>query len=183
MQLSHLSGPIASSGARVSGAAALRAAVILLALLPPASHAETLAGRVVSIVDGDTLTLADTRNFPHTIRLLGIDAPELAQDYGQAARTTLSALAANQDAAADCRLIDQQLRTLCVVTIGGVDVGLEQIRRGSAWWYPPHNAPLSAKERADYEQAEFMAKIHRLGLWNSKNPTPPRDWRHGRPDE
>lgn len=176
MQHSHLAGPIASAGT-------LRALLIFLALLPPASDAETLAGRVVNIVDGDTLMLADAGNFVHSIRLLGIDAPELAQDYGQAARTTLSAVAAHQHAAADCRLLDQQRRRLCVVTIGSVDVGLEQIRRGSAWWYPLPGAPLSAKEGADYEQAEFIAKIHRAGLWNSKNPMPPRDWRHGRPDE
>ena len=30
----------------------------------------------------------------------------------------------------------------------------------------------TASERSDDEQAEFNAKIHRVGLWNSKNPLP-----------
>lgn len=154
-----------------------------LALLPLISCAETIIGQVIGISDGDTLILADASRASQTIRLLAIDAPELTQDFGQQARTALSALVANQQATADCRTLDQRLRKLCVVSVAGRDIGLEQIRSGMAWWNKEHNAQQSAKERADYEQAEFMAKIHRSGLWNSKNPTPPWDWRHGRPDE
>jgi hypothetical protein len=36
----------------------------------------TLAGRVVAIADGDNLTVSDTSNRQHKIRLAGIDAPE-----------------------------------------------------------------------------------------------------------
>ena len=36
--------------------------------------AETLSGRVVAIADGDTLTIVDTSNQQHRIRLSGIDA-------------------------------------------------------------------------------------------------------------
>ena len=168
--------------APISGRSLLLA--VFLALLPAsAAHAETINGQVVSVSDGDTLTLADPSKQVQAIRLLGIDAPELTQDFGQKARAALSALAFNQQVTADCRTMDQRLHKLCVVSIGGQDVGLEQIRAGMAWWDKQYSAQQSAKERADYEQAEFMAKIHRSGLWNSKNPTPPWDWRHGRPDE
>lgn len=154
-----------------------------LTLLPLISCAETIVGQIIGISDGDTLILADASRASQTIRLLAIDAPELAQDFGQQARTALSAQVANQQATADCRTLDQRLHKLCVVSVAGRDVGLEQIRSGMAWWNKEHNAQQSAKERADYAQAEFMAKIHRYGLWNSKNPTPPWDWRRGRPDE
>ena len=157
---------------------------ISFALLPLTTlHAEIINGQVVSISDGDTLTLAEASRQNQTIRLLAIDAPELTQDFGSRAKTTLSSIVFNQQITADCRTMDQRLHKLCVVYIGGKDIGLEQIRTGMAWWNKEHNAQQSAKERADYEQAEFMAKIHRSGLWNSKNPMPPWDWRHGRPDE
>lgn len=183
MQFSDISVLITYPNAVIKRAATMRTLVILLSLLPFAAHAESMIGRVVNIVDGDTLTLADASNQLHRIRLLGIDAPELTQDFGQRTRTALSALAFNQQATADCRTMDQRLHKLCVVSVGGQDVGLEQIRAGMAWWDKQYNAQQSANERADYEQAEFMAKIHRTGLWNSKNPTPPWEWRHGRPDE
>jgi endonuclease YncB( thermonuclease family) len=164
-----------------STARLLRIAILLVQLLTTTAQAEILSGLIVSIADGDTLMLADTSKQVQTIRLLGIDAPEITQDFGRKAKTALSALAFNQQAIADCK-IENRIK-LCVVVVGAHDIGLEQIRNGMAWWYKQHSAQQSAKERADYEQAEFTAKIHRLGLWNSKNPAPPWDWRHGRPDE
>ncbi len=161
----------------------MRRLFIFLLLLAAAAHAEIISGRVVSISDGDTLTIAEATKQSHTIRLLGIDAPEITQDFGQKARTTLSAFALNQHATAKCKQVERSRGKQCVVVVGGSDVGLEQLRAGMAWWYRQHNAQQSAKERTDYEQAEFMAKIRRFGLWNSKNPMPPWDWRRGRPEE
>ena len=38
--------------------------------------AKEIAGRVVAIADGDTLTVLDSANTQHRIRLQGIDAPD-----------------------------------------------------------------------------------------------------------
>ena len=142
-----------------------------------AVHADTVTGRVVEIIDGDTLTLLDATNHQHKIRLAGIDSPEKGQSFGEKARSNLGALASGNTASADCRRRDKYQQEICVVTIDGKDIGLEQVRAGMAWWYRQYISEQSVKERADYEQAEFNAKIRRLGLWNSKNPTPPWDWR------
>jgi endonuclease YncB( thermonuclease family) len=136
-----------------------------------------LSGRIISIEDGDTLTLLEANGLPHKIRLLGTDAPEQNQEFGPKARTNLSAMAFEQTARADCRGHDRALRALCVVRVGTQDLGLEQIRAGGAWWYREEAKAQSAGERADYAQAEFLAKIHRYGLWHSTNPTPPWAWR------
>lgn len=143
----------------------------------PALQAETIGGRVVNVDDGDTLTLLDGANRPHTIQLLGIDAPELRQDFGQHARTSLSALAFNQMARADCRMYGSQGQSICIVHVEGKDVGLEQLRLGMAWRGRQDAQAQRAEERADYEQAEFRAKLQRLGLWRGKNPLPPWTWR------
>lgn len=139
-----------------------------------ATHAETIDGRVYGIVDGDTLIVLNGANRQRKVRLIGIDAPALTQDFGQNARTALSALAANQPVTADCRADSADL---CRARIGGRDVGLELVRTGMAWWNPQHTSLQSPEERADYQQAEFNAKIRRFGLWNSKNPVPPWQWR------
>ncbi len=161
----------------------LRFVLIVMALLSLSAHAVTLTGRVVSIADGDTLTLLDVENQQHTIRLSGIDAPETAQDFGQQAKTSLSAMAFSQPARAECRKPDRYQQEICVVFVDSKDVGLEQIRNGMAWWYQKYSKDQTQQERADYAQAEFKAKIYRNGLWNSKNPTPPWKWRRGRADE
>ena len=62
--------------------------VVCLSLLPLAL-ADTLAGRVVRIADGDTFTVLDAGNDQHKIRLAGIDAPEKGQPYGTVSKDHL----------------------------------------------------------------------------------------------
>jgi len=157
----------------------LRLLALALASTLAAAHAETISGEVVAIAEGDLLTLVDGARRTHEIRLAAIDSPGKTQDFGSQARLSLSALALNQQASADCRRIDRQRRAVCVVVVGGRDLGLEQIRSGLAWWYRDGTAAQTASERAAYEGAEFFARIYRAGLWNSKNPTPPWNWPDG----
>lgn len=158
------------------------AVLAVCGLLFSPAHAATIAGRVISIADGDTLTLLDAQNREHPISLAGIDAPELAQAFGQQAKSSLAALALDRQATANCNQPGSP-REICIVSVGGKDIGLEQIRLGMAWWYGQNAAGLTVQTQTGYRQAEFNAKIHRLGLWNSTNPTPPWVWRHGRLDE
>ena len=157
--------------------------LIFLALLSITARADTLEGRVTGISDGDTLVLSDRALQQHTIHLFGTDAPELTQDFGQKARTSLSALALNQTATARCSERDRYGHELCVVFVRGKDIGLEQIRTGMAWWNQGHVLRQTTQDRSAYQHAEFNAKIRRMGLWNSKNPTPPWNWQHGRLEE
>ncbi len=56
--------------------------VVALAALPFPGLADTLAGRVVGVHDGDTITVLEAGKTQHKIRLAGIDAPELKQAFG-----------------------------------------------------------------------------------------------------
>lgn len=141
--------------------------------------ADTVTGRVIAITDGDTLVVLDRDNRQHKIRLSGIDAPEKAQNFGQKSKTSLSALVYAQMANADCRKPDRYGRKVCVVSVSGKDVGLEQVAVGMAWWYRKYAKEQTPEERSTYEHAESNAKIHRLGLWADKSPIPPWRWRHG----
>ena len=152
--------------------------LLFLMLISAHAPAETLTGRIVGVSDGDTLTLLDAKQVPHKIRVSGIDAPEKKQPFGEKAKASLSALAYNRTADADCRKIDRYRRNVCVIFVGGKDVGLEQIKAGMAWWYRQYAKEQTQRERLDYEHAESQARRHHDGFWSGPNPTPPWEWRH-----
>ena len=152
--------------------------LLFLLLISARAPAEALTGRIVGVSDGDTLTLLDAKQVPHKIRVAGIDAPEKKQPFGEKAKSSLSALAYNRMAEVDCRKIDRYRRKVCVVFVGGKDVGLEQIKAGMAWWYRQYAKEQTPQERIDYEHAESQAKRHRYGFWSDPNPIPPWEWRH-----
>ena len=152
--------------------------LLFLLLISVRAPAATLTGRVVGVSDGDTLTLLDAKQVPHKIRIVGIDAPEKKQSFGEKAKSSLSALAYNRTAEADCRKTDRYRRQVCVVFVGGKDVGLEQIKTGMAWWYRQYAKEQTQRERLDSEHAESLANRNRYGLWSGPNPTPPWEWRH-----
>src|SRR5690606_1096801 len=78
----------------------------------------TLHGRVVSVHDGDTITVLDAKQFQHRIRFNGIDAPELGQPFSQRARQHLADLVADQDVTVDWTEMDRYGRILGTVTVG-----------------------------------------------------------------
>jgi micrococcal nuclease len=137
------------------------------------SHAAAaeLKGRVVSVADGDSLTLrVDGRDI--RVRLDGIDAPDPGQPYARSARRSLVELCRGKDASVTERGKDDEGRILASVRCGEVDANAEQVRRGLAWVhlrYVPLGSPL-------YE-AETNARLQGVGLWRGKEPVPPWEWR------
>jgi endonuclease YncB( thermonuclease family) len=141
------------------------------------AQAELLKGIVVGISDGDTITLLDHNRQQHKIRLSGIDAPESRQAFGQKSKAHLSGLIFNREVSAECGKTDKYRREVCNIRVDGVDVNLEQVNAGMAWWYRQYAKEQSSQDREDYEVAENFAKMRRLGLWADKNPEPPWEWR------
>lgn len=149
---------------------------IALMLLTTATNAGTLTGHVVGITDGDTLTLLVDRQ-QYKIRIAGIDAPERHQAWGDKSKLNISRLSFSQPAVADCPKVDRWGRQICKVTVNGVDIGLEQVKDGMAWWYRKYAKEQAAEDPPIYENAELMAQLRRLGLWADTNPIPPWDFR------
>ncbi len=102
----------------------------------------------MAIADGDTLTLLDAAHQQHRIRLSGIDAPEKKQAFGQRSKAALSALAFDKEVVAECDKRDRYRRLVCKILVDGVDVNLEQVRTGLAWWYRKYASEQGAADRA-----------------------------------
>ena len=68
-------------------------AIFFLFLVSTYCIAETLEGKVVRIVDGDTLVVLDGSNTQYRVSLAGIDTPERGQPFGKRATENLARLA------------------------------------------------------------------------------------------
>jgi len=146
-------------------------------LLTTLANADTLQGRVVSIADGDTVTVLDSSNTQWKVRLMGIDAPEKRMPFGQKSKEHLSDLVFNKQVAVNYSKQDRYGRTVGKIIINGIDANLEQVKAGMAWHYKQYQKEQSPDERGSYAEAEEQARAGRKGLWVDAEPTPPWDWR------
>ncbi len=154
-----------------------------------ADNVQTLTGTVTGIADGDTLYVLDAARNSHKIRLLGIDAPEHRQAFGERSRQSLAALTFAKSVSVDWQARDIYGRILgrVRVTPAGcsqpdcprtLDANLEQLRLGLAWWNKKFADTQFPGDAQAYEAAERSARTARAGLWIETSPMPPWRWRY-----
>ncbi|HMM47251.1 MAG TPA: thermonuclease family protein [Thiobacillaceae bacterium] len=170
----------------------LFALVLLVAAL--GARAGTLEGVVIVVIDGDTILFrpdhyAKASRAFLKVRLAGIDAPESSQPHGEAASVALRELALNRRATLEIVATDAYGRKLGRLSLGGIDVNAELVRRGHAWAYGSarrsgaESPAVSARGRTAgaLRLAEREARRERRGLWQDPEPTPPWAWRREQP--
>lgn len=140
--------------------------------------AETYSGRVVGIADGDTITVLESGNVQHKIRLAGIDAPEKKQPYGQVSKEHLSALIFDKTVSIETTKLDRYKREIGKVLLGDKDINIEQIKSGLAWHYKKYTKAQPAEDQRTYSVAEEQARAQKVGLWKEPEPVAPWDFRH-----
>jgi endonuclease YncB( thermonuclease family) len=151
--------------------------ILLAVVFAGALSAAEVAGRVVGVTDGDTLTLLTPQRRQLTIRLTEIDAPEGGQPWGTRSKQALSQLVFRRDV----RIIesgkDQYGRTLGRIYVGATDVSADMIRTGNAWAYRQY---LTDPSLLTLEQEARNAK---RGLWSlpANQIVAPWEWRNGTP--
>ena len=151
--------------------------LLLALLLATSAHAVTITGTVVSVADGDTVTVLDATKTQHKIRLTGIDAPEKMQPFGRRSKSSLSDMVYLKQVTVETDKKDRYGHNLGTVLINGKDANLMQIERGMAWWYRTYQRDQSANDRRLYEAAEATAKAKKVGLWADAKPVPPWEFR------
>lgn len=140
--------------------------------------AEVLVGHVVGVSDGDTIKVLDDSKKLFVVRLMGIDAPEKAQPFGQRSKQSLSDLVVHKRVEVEWSKRDRYDRLLGkVLGPNGADACLEQVARGMAWHYKQYAKDQAAEDRQKYSLAEKMARDSRAGLWVDEQPIRPREWR------
>lgn len=159
----------------------LRALLVgLFVALTNLACAQPVTGRVVGVIDGDTVTVLLQERTQLKVRLAGIDAPEQRQAFGQRAKQRLSTLVAGKTVEVAGRKYDRYHRLVAVLLVDGRDINLEMVSEGYAWHYKRYEMEQSSAARTAYADAEKRAQIERKGLWAAPAPVPPWDFRHHR---
>ena len=151
-------------------------------------YSKELKGKVVSIADGDTVTIVVADNSANSkflqppssqpsskkqyrIRLNDIDAPESKQAFGNKSKENLKNYIYQKDVVVKYESTDKYGRILGTIKKKEKDINLQQVKDGYAWVYRHYS------KKQDYIKEEEKARQERKGLWADKNPINPYDFR------
>lgn len=148
--------------------------IVVVLLLCAIASADGLY-QVSRVIDGDTVELLDGRR----VRLQGVDAPELRQEYGSQAKRTLEILILDRTVS----LVDEKPsafgRVQGRLQWRDIDVGEAMLDRGYAWTDTRY---VSGTLRQRYQAKQDQARLRRNGLWSAASYVAPWEWRRVRGD-
>ena len=136
------------------------AAGLLAAVL--AAGAGELKGRVVRVIDGDTVDVLTPENKTVRLRLWGVDCPERWQPYGAASKDYAARLCLNQNISARTAGLRWSFgrKNADVTLSNGRNLNRALVEAGFARWSPAH-----APNEQDLKRLEANARRARRGLW------------------
>ena len=151
----------------------------LLFLLAVAGHAypadRQLPGRVLRVVDGDSLVL-DVRGSQYQVELTDIDAPELNQPWGLTAANWLHQSLTGSFVVVKWSGSVRNGRIEGHLVSRNRDIALDLLYAGLAWC-TPDVATGSPDQYSPCRDAEAEAREAGRGLWSDAHPVPPWEWR------
>ncbi|UOE40644.1 thermonuclease family protein [Chryseobacterium suipulveris] len=155
--------------------------LLFFATLIPAKFANAdqnsvvLKVKIIGVKDGDTVE-ALYYQFPMSVRLEHIDAPEKRQPFGTKSKERLSDLCFGKNATIISNgrngSYDSRGRLIAEIFLeDGTNVNKEMVKFGLAWHYKKYSSD------ADYARLEETAKKNKLGLWSDPNSVSPWSFR------
>lgn len=135
-------------------------------------EADEITGKVVGIIDGDTIDVLNADKTTTRIRFNGIDCPETGQPFGKNAKEFINDMIGGKSVRFVEHDKDRYGRTIGDVYSESTLVNLELVCAGLAWHYvqyAPDDKALAA--------AEAEARKAKRGLWSDARHVAPWDWR------
>jgi micrococcal nuclease len=148
---------------------------LMLALPVPASAGPEFIARVITVHEGDRLTIHH-QGRKDMVYLAEVDCPELKQPHGKQAKHATAAYIGNRDVVVRNLKQDRQGRiTAEIVLQDGRLIAYELVKEGLAWVQPRQSKDQTLKDM------EELARASGKGLWAEPNPTPPWKWKSTKP--
>lgn len=149
--------------------------LLLLLVLGLATPAWAWQARAKYVSDGDSLNVVKPDGGLETIRLYGVDAPEIKQPFGYQAKRRLAKLVGRKHLEIEPVDTDRYGRTVALVRFrDGTLVNEAIVAEGLAWVYDEYcHQELCQRLR----EAQDAARSERRGLWSENEPQRPSEWR------
>ena len=134
---------------------------------------------VVAVSDGDTVRVTirgGGGNLPFKVRLHGIDAPELDQEFGVDSRDQLAAMPAGKSVFVDVLCVDRYGRQVGILHEGNPrqSFNKQMIEGGMAYNFPSYGMLFGGNN------AQVRARKKRVGIWaRFGGDVRPWSFRHG----
>ena len=146
----------------------------LVFAVPAAADPQQFTGHVISVTDGDTISVLTRDKQQVKIRLYGIDCPGRNRHFGAHAKQATSDAVFGKNVEVQLINTDSYGRMAAVVLMpGGKSLNEHLVRIGMALV----NQQLCTQKAIcePLRKLEQAAKGQRRGLWADKNPMPPQD--------
>jgi endonuclease YncB( thermonuclease family)/thiol-disulfide isomerase/thioredoxin len=138
-------------------------------------EAVVVRGIVTEVRDGQSVVvLVGGRKL--NVQLRGVAAPVLLQEFGGPSRQHLSNLILDKPVEVEFSQLQSE-QVVARVIWNDLDIGLQLIRDGAAWFDKVGNHSLTNDERTLYAEAERLARTEMRGLWSDGSPMPPWEWK------
>ncbi len=130
----------------------------------------TISGQVVEVIDGSTFVM-QTSNAKFKIRLQYIDPPESTQPLQDVVTKHLSSMILGKPVLAKLHGLAGET-TIAKAMLGDVDLSMQMLRDGAAWYSVPESSGHAEAERSQYLEMERHAKAEKRGVWSLVNIRP-----------
>lgn len=141
--------------------------LFFIACVAIAKDKEAMEGKVLCVIDGNTLEVKAKDNETYKVVLFGVDCPELDQEFGEDARKFLEKMVLRKSVQVQMQGKDRWGNQMAVVLLKGeVDLRVELLKAGLAWTAERNPLP-------ELETVRFEAREKGKGLWKLADPTPP----------
>jgi len=136
---------------------------------------QTLTGKVVGIMDGDTFRLLKTDSTTVKVRLANIDCPEKKQPFSAKAKEFTSNAIFGKTVTIDILKTDRYKRYISnVIYNDSLSLCHQLVKNGLAWHFVRYSNDRTL------QQLEDTARKNKQGLWQDPNPIAPWEWRTSR---
>lgn len=146
--------------------------LILFLLFTLNCLSQSLTGKVVAIMDGDTFKLLTVDSTLVKVRLANIDCPEKKQPFSAKAKAFTSESIFGKIVTINILKTDRYKRYISnVIYKDSLSLCHELVKNGLAWHFVRYS------NDATLQQLEDNAKKDKVGLWQDPNPIAPWEWR------
>ena len=125
--------------------------------------ASEFTGKVIKVIDGDTIDVLTDDNDTIRIRLHGIDCPERGQPFGNNATQALKDSILGNVVKVVSHGQDRYERTIGEIYHDGTQINRSLVAVGLAWHYVKY-----APDDITLAEAETQARELKTGLWSGK---------------